>query len=185
MVKCEKQKYFGGRSSSGAAPTSIRMQGGLVHFLKYGTLYHDFGGTFTESGFDEQIGKYHDQNPDKKVIDLFCAGNMIRQINYMCKEKIRLSPTSKKYGMNLNQYIGGAVSVNLVEMPLLTDSITKGWGFFLDLERIQLRDISAPTFYPDCKEVGESELIIDTYRGVDSMIVANESCHQMMVGATG
>jgi len=184
-IKQEKMKYFGGRASSGTAPTSRRMQGGLVHYLRNGTLYHDYNGVFTESGFDEQIGNYHDQNPDAKVIDMLCAGNVIRQINYMCKDKIRLSPSSKKYGLNLNQYIGGAVSVNLIELPLLTDPICKGWSFFMDFTRLDLRDIDPPTLYKDAKAVGESELIIDTYRGVESMLIANESRHAMHVGATG
>lgn len=183
-IKAELLKYFGGRSSSGTAPATRYMQGGLVHFLRNGTLYKNFNGTFTESGYDNFIGDYSDQNPDVEVINHCCAPNVIRQINYMCKDKIRLSPDSKRYGLNLNQYIGGPKKVNLIPLPLLTDATTRGWGWFLDFTRIKLKDIDRPTYYPEAKNVGESEIIYDTFREVTSMLVANESRHAMHVGAT-
>ena len=139
---------------------------------------------FTESGFDNWLASYHEDNPDAHQISFACAPNIIQQINWFAKDKIRISPNSKKYGLNLNQYIGGPLTVDLVPMPLLTGATTRGWGFLLDWKRIKLQDIDRPTYYPDCLEVGQSEVIYDTYREVTSMLVANESRHGMCVGAT-
>lgn len=182
--KGELLRYFGGRASSGTAPASKRMQGGLVHFLRSGTLYKDYGGTFTESGWDNLLGDYRDQNPDARNIAACVAPNVLRQINYFAKDKIRISPNTKKYGLNLTQYQGGPMTVDLIELPLLTDATTRGWGFLLDFSRIKLQDVDKPMFHPDAKDIGESEIIYDTYREVTSMLVANESRHAMFVGAT-
>lgn len=182
-VKGEKLKMFGGRASGGTAPASRRMQGGLVHFLRNGTLAKDFNGTFTESGWDNMLGDYLDQNPDAKNIAAPMAPNVIRQINYFAKDKIRISPMSKKYGLDLTRYIGGPMEVDLIPLPLLTDPVTRGWGWLLDFSRIRLKDIDPPTYYPDAFNVGESEVIYDTYREVTSMLLANESRHLQFTGA--
>lgn len=182
--KWEKLIYFGGRNSTGTAPATYRTMGGLVHYLRNGKLYKDFGGTFTESGFDNFLGDYRDENPDADKIVLACAPNVIRQIGYFSKDKIRISPNTKRYGLNITQYFNGPLDVDLVPLPLLTDSITKGWGWLLDFKRIMLKNLDNPTFYPDARPPGESEIIYDTYRVVTSMLIGNESRHAMMVGAT-
>ena len=182
-TKWEKLLYFGGRVDTGTAPASQRMMGGLVHYLRDGTLYKDFGGIFTETGYDNFLGDYRDQNPDADNIVHACAPNVIRQINYFCKDKIRLSPNSKKYGLDITQYTGGPLNVDLVPMPLFTDPETKGWGFLLDFSRMKIKNLDNPMFYPDAKSVGESELIYDTYRVATSMIIGTESRHAMHVGA--
>jgi len=181
-VKGEKLRWFGGRQTGGTAPATKRMSNGIVRILKSGTHYKDFNGIFTETGFDNWLGDYHDDNPDATNIALFCAPNVKRQIHYWGKDKIRLSPQSKSYGLNLDQYIGD-MTVDLIPVPIFTDDTTRGWMFILDLSRIKLQDIDRPQFYPEAKNVGESEVIYDTYREVTSMLVANESRHGMAVGA--
>ena len=183
-VKGELLKMFGGRASGGTAPATKYMSGGFTHFLRTGTLYKDFNGIFTETGYDNYLGAYIDQNPDAVNIAHCCAPNVIRQINYMCKDKIRISPNTKRYGLNINSYIGGPLQVDLIPLPLLKDATTRGWGFLLDFSRIKQKDIARPTFYGDAKNVGESEIIYDCYREVTSMLVANESRHSWHVGAT-
>ena len=182
--KAELLKMFGGRASSGTAPATKYFSGGLMHFLNNGTLYKDFNGIFTETGYDNYLGEYLDENPDAVNIAHCCAPNVIRQINMMCKDKIRISPNTKRYGLNINSYIGGPLQVDLVSLPLLKDSVTRGWGWLIDFTRIKQKDIDRPTFFPDAKNVGESEIIYDTYREVTSLLVANESRHSMHVGAT-
>lgn len=181
--KWEKMVYFGGRSSSGTAPATIRMAGGLVHYLRSGTLYKDFEGIMTETGFDGYLGDYRDQNPDATRVALFAAGNVLDIINYWGKGKVRISPNATMYGLSIDTYKARALQVDLIPLPLLTDSVTRGWGFILDLDRIKLRTLDPPTFYPDAKNVGQSEIIYDTYRVVTSMLIANESRHAMFVGA--
>jgi hypothetical protein len=183
-IKKEKLVMFGGRAQSGTGSTVRRTAMGIVQYLRNGTLYKDFGGVFTETGFDNWLGDYRDQNPDVQNAMLFCAPNVKRQIGYMLKGRIRLSPMSKEYGMDIMRYVDGPLAINFVELPLLTDPVTKGWGFLLDMERIAMRTLDADTLYLDAKSVGESEIIYDTYRGLHSIMLANESRHAMMVGAT-
>lgn len=183
-IKEELLRWMGGRQLGTETAPDIRYgMGGIIHFLRNGTFHKDFGGILTETGLDNFIGDYHDENPDLTKIDAFMAPNVIRQINYMCKNKIRLSPDSKKYGLNLNQYIGGPLSVNLIPVPLWTDVTTKGWFFFLDLTRIRLKDIDNPTFYPWDRTPIAGELIKDGYRSVSSLLLANESAHAWAEGA--
>ncbi len=182
--KYEKLIMFGGRSTGGTAPATKRTAGGLVHYLRSGTLYKDFNGILTETGFDNWLGDYWDQNPDSQNVKLFCAGNIQRLISYWGKDKLQLNPTSSgKYGFKIKTYIGGNFDVDVVPMPLLTDPVTKGWMWLLDMERLKLRVLDPLSFFPESLNVGESERIIDTYRLVTSLLVGNESRHAMAVGA--
>lgn len=182
-VKGEKLRVFGGRASSGTAPATKRMSNGIVRILKNGTHYTNFNGVFTETGFDNWIGDFADDNPDATSMTLFCAPNVRRQITYWGKDKVRLSPMSKTYGLRIDRYVAD-IDVDIVPMPILRDATTRGWMFLLDLSRIMLKDIDPPMYYPEALNVGQSENIYDTYREVTSMLVANESRHGMAVGAT-
>jgi hypothetical protein len=183
-TKSEQLRYFGGRASSGTAPATKYQQGGLVHFLKNGTLYKDFNGLLTESGWNNFIGDIRDQNPDRSVLNCFNAPNVNRQIRGFARSSVRISPDSTRFGVKVDQYVDGPVTCNLIDLPLLTDAQTKGWGWVLDLDRIWLKDVEKTMFYPDAKTVGESERIYDTYREVTSMLLANEEAHAMFIGAT-
>ena len=183
--KWELLTYFGGRSSSGTAPASIRTMGGLNHYLRSGTLYKDFNGFMTHSGFRALCGDYKDQNPDSTNVWVFAAGNAIDRINDIAMKHIQLTPESQVYGMDIQRYKARGLTANLVALPLLTDSECRGWGWILDLDRIRLKmlDGGQPMFYPEALNIGESELIYDTYRVNTSLIVANETKHAMFVGA--
>lgn len=183
--KKEKLLYFGGRATGGTTTTTaIEYQsGGLVHYLRNGTLYKDFNGILTETGFDNYIGDYFDQNPDAQNIVYFCSPNVRRLMSAWGKDKVRVSPESKKYGFRIDSYVAGNGDVKIVTLPLLNDPVTKGWGWILDTSRIRLRVVDPMTFYPDAKTVGESETILDTYREVSSLLVGSEMRHSMHVGA--
>jgi len=182
-IKMEKLISFGGRASSGTAPASYYMMGGLVHYLRNGTLYKNFNGLMTESGFRSFLGDYKDQNPDATNVMCFVAGNIMDVIDGWGIGKIRISPMSKKLGLDVNTYKSRGLTVNLIPMPLFTDPVTRGFGFLLDMERIKLRWVDKPMFFPEAKNVGESELIYDLYRAVMSLMLANESRHAMFVNA--
>lgn len=180
--KWENGIYYGGRATTGSSPSEQRSAGGLRHYLANGTLYKDFNGVITESGWDELLLNYHEENPDVMEIDAFISPAVRQKITYFGKSKVRISPTSKKYGLNLTQYIG-PLNVNLISLPLMNDVETRGWGFLLDLSRIRLKNLEAPRFYPETYNVGESERIYDLYRVVYSLLIANENKHAMFVGA--
>lgn len=180
--KWENGIYYGGRATTGSSPSEQRSAGGLRHYLANGTLYKDFNGVITESGWDELLLNYHEENPDVMDIDAFISPAVRQKITYFGKSKIRISPTSKKYGLNLTQYIG-PLNVNLITLPLMNDVETRGWGFLLDMSRIRLKNIIPPAFHPDTYNVGESERIYDLYRVAYSLLIANENKHAMFVGA--
>ena len=181
MVKSEKLKYFGGRSTGGTAPATKRTMGGLVHYLKNGTLYKDFNGILTESGFRRWMGDFKDLNPEAVNVKLFAAGNVIDIITNFGADKVRLSPESKTYGLDISTYRSRGLMVGLVPLPLLTDAQTRGWAFLLDMDKIMQKTLDPLFFYPEAKNVGQSELIYDTYREVTSMLLAGERNHAMGV----
>ena len=180
--KWERGIYYGGRATTGSSPSEQRSAGGLRHYLENGTLFKDFNGIFTESGWDELLLNYNEENPDMTEIDAFLPPAVIQKITYFGKPKIRISPTSKKYGLHLNQYIG-PLNVNLIPLPLMNDVETRGWGFLLDMSRIRLKNLISPALHLETYNVGESERIYDVYRVVYSLLIANENKHVMFVGA--
>lgn len=182
-IKWEKLLYFGGRATFGTSPSDQRLAGGLNFYLRDGTLYKDFNGILTESGWDNYLLEYHEENPDTTEITAFIAAGVAQKISYFGKNKIRISPLSKLYGLAIDQYKVPGLTVHLVELPLFNDIQTRGWGFLLDTTRIRLKNLEGPMFFPEAKNVGQSELIYDTYRVSTSLMVANESRHSMFVGA--
>jgi hypothetical protein len=137
----------------------------------------------TESGFRGFIGDYKDQNPDATEMFYFCAGSVADIISYFGIDKVRLNPMSKIYGLDILTYKSRGISTHIVVLPLLDAGITRGWGFLLDMQRIKLKEVDRDTLHLEALNVGESEIIIDTYRGVYSLMVANESRHAMSVNA--
>ena len=179
----EKLIMFGGRASSGTAPATIYQSGGLVHFLRNGTLYKNFNGVLTESGLRNYFGDFKDQNPDSTKVSMFAAGNVIDVITGFGLPKTQISPTSKALGLDIQTYITRGLTVELIPLPLLVDPETRGWGWILDMSRIKMRTIDKPTWYPDAKDIGVSERIYDMYRVATSLLLANESRHSMFIGA--
>ena len=181
--KMEQLFWVGGRSTTGTAPATQRSMGGLVGYLKSGTLYKDFGGFMTESGFRSFLGDHKDQNPDANKVDCYCAGNVIDIINAWGLNKVQTSSESTVYGFDIYSYKSRGLSVNLIPVPLFNDPVTKGWLFLLDAERIALKYMDKLALLRDCRGIGESEYIYDLYRTVVSMMVANESRHAMAINA--
>lgn len=173
----------GARSSTGTAPTSYRTFGGLNYFLRSGTLFTNFNGIITESGFNGALQQYHEENPDVINPMCFTSGNVMERVNDFGTEKMRLSPLSEKYGMDINLYVRRGLRVPMVEMPLLTDPETRGWGFLLDMDRVKMKALQSLMLHLDAKGVGQGENIYDMYRGVLSFLLGNENRHMMFVGA--
>lgn len=182
-IKKEKMLYFGGRATGGTAPATKRMMGGLTHFLRGGTLYKDFNGYLTESAFRNYLGDYKDQNPDATDVSIFCAGNVCDIVSSFGIDKVRLDPSSEIYGLDIMRYKSRGITAKLIALPLLDVGVTEGWGFVLDMQRIMMKAIDKDTYYPHDRNAGAGEIMYDTYRGVYSIIIANESRHSMFVNA--
>lgn len=180
----ELNYMFGARSSSGTAPASYRTFGGLNYFLRSGSLFTNFNGIFTQTGFNNAMLKYKEENPDATNVFTFTSLNVINLINDFGEEKLRLNaPVSNEYKMDIYRYTRGGLTFNLVPLPLLTDPVTRGWGFVLDMDRVLGKTLNNLTLILDAKGVGRSEIIYDLYRGVYSMLLGNEKRHMMFTGA--
>jgi hypothetical protein len=177
--------YIGGaRSSSGTAPASYRTFGGWNYFLRSGTLFENFNGVFTQTGLNNMMLKYQEENPDTTNVWMFTSPNVINLINDFGEEKLRINaPASNEYKMDIWRYSRGGLTANLVPMPLLTDPTTRGWGFVMDMDRVLGKMLNPLTLILDAKGVGNSEIIYDLYRGVYSMLLGNENRHLMFIGA--
>ena len=184
-IKKEYLMYFGGRTSAGTAPATRRGMGGLNSTLRNGTLFKDFGGILTETGFRNMLGDYKDQNPDSTDVMVCTAGNVCDIVSDFGIDKVRLDPSSSEYGLDIMRFKSRGITAKLVPLPLLDrSSVTAGWGFVLDMSRIISKAIDRDTFYPwDRNKGAGGELAYDTFRGVYSLMVANETRHQMFVGA--
>lgn len=184
-IKKELNAYFGGRSSTAGGGGASRTNNGLFGVLYNGTNFGNFNGSFTESAWDDHIAKYMDENPDVSRIAAFIAPNVKRQITYWGKDQIRLSPQSRQYGLRIDEYIGADAPVDLIPCPLLSKSAdTKGWGWFIDLNYVDMKTLESDALHLEALNVGQSEDIIDTYRGQFSILITNEPKHSMFIGAT-
>jgi hypothetical protein len=188
-LKCKHENdiLFSARSTGGTAPATLNYMGGICDYLMGGTLYKDFTGGFTESGFRGYLGNYFDQNPDVTgTVPLYTSSFVIEMVSMWDKDKVRISPESKVHGFDTFEYLCHGRRINLIPMPLMVDPITKGYGFIFDMERIAMK------FPPEgrlklmmnCKKAPEQgELLCDLYRLQFSLMVASESRHAMFVGA--
>lgn len=184
-IKKELNSYMGGRSSTAGSGSNARTNNGLFGVLYNGTNFSNFNGSFTESAFDDHVARYMDENPDVTRIAAFIAPNVKRQITYWGKDQIRLSPMSREYGLRINEYIGADVDVDLIPCPLLSKSAdTKGWGWFIDMNHVAMKTLEPDELTLEALNVGQSEDIIDTYRGQFSILISNEPRHSMFIGAT-
>lgn len=184
-IKKELNAYFGGRSSTAGGGSDARTNNGLFGVLYNGTNFSNFNGAFTESAWDDHIARYMDENPDVERIPAFVAPNVKRQITYWGKDQIRLSPMSRQYGLRIDEYIGADAPVDLIPCPLLSKSAdTKGWGWFLKLDHLTLKTLESDELHLEALNKGQSEDIIDTYRGQFSILITNEPRHSMFIGAT-
>ena len=184
-LKDEQQKWFGVRTSSGSGSSGKWGANGIATILRDGTNFKDFGGVFTESGWDNYLGSFVDENPDADDMNLFFFGapKVIRHITGFAKDKIRINPGTKTFGLKLDTYRGD-IDIKLVRTPIFNNTATtKGYGFILDMSRIKLKELSPLTLHKDAYGVGQSEKIIDTYRADDTIMLANENKHSMMVNA--
>ena len=186
LEKKELNTYFGGRSTSGTAPATIRTMGGLHYFLKDGDLYEDFGSNLTETSFDAYLNSVYVAQPDITNPWCFLAPGAKAKIYNFAKAKGQVTldeETSNTYGMKIDNYDYDGLLVKLVRLPLLAKSTsTNGWGWMIDMDRLTYKVLEKETLHKDIVGM-KSEVITDMYRGQSSMLLANQEKHSMFVNA--
>jgi hypothetical protein len=176
---------FGGRATTGTAPATIRSAGGLRHFLVSGTNWKDFGGSITETAWDNYLNDYFTENYDSGDAFCFLGPGAKQKILTFGKAHGRVELDKKNsnyYGFKIDTYDYDGKLVHLIRLPLLNQSaLTTGWGWILDMSRIKYKRLVADTYHPDIIGI-RSEEILNCYRGAGSLLLANENKHAMFVG---
>lgn len=183
-IQHEKGVMFGARSiDTSTGSYDIRTMGGLIQWLATGTNVFTVDGLLTESALDNWLVDVWTEMPDTQVLTLFAAPHLINIINQIAKPLIRLSPNTKIYGMQLNQYMG-AVKVDLVPCPLLKGLTLKGWGFLLDLNKVAIKYLRPAIL---SKDVGlrSDDQIRDMIDASATMMVQIEKNHGFIEDVTG
>ena len=187
-IKLEKALMFSYRSDvasteSGFTSQQIKTMGGFVEKLRDGTNYLDVNGVLTETILDDWLTDVYTEFPDSTSLIAFCAPHVYKTINHIAKPLIRLSPNSKTYGIQLQQYMG-AINLDLVPHPLLAGPTMKGWMFILDLSHVKLVYQERPRLELDVA-MKRYNYIEDKYKAMVSIIIANERRHGMAVNILG
>ena len=186
LEKKELNTYFGGRSTSGTAPATIRTMGGLHYFLKDGDLFKDFGANLTETSWDAYLNSIYVSQPDITNPWCFLGPAAKAKIYNFAKAKGKVTldeETSNTYGMQIDNYDYDGLMVKLVRLPLLSKSPdTEGWGWVLDMDRLTYKVLEKEMLHKDIVGM-RSEVITDMYRGQSSMLIANQEKHSMFVNA--
>jgi len=183
--KLEQNIYFGTRANTSLAGEDLyrKSMRGLTEFLKDGTNYKNVNGVLTEVAFDRWISDVYEAFPDGERKALVCAPKLYGVINRFGRDKIRISPNSKEYGLQIKRYTGD-LEIDLIKAPLLTGSTLKGWGFLLDFDYLKLRYLLHPKLELDTY-VKRANYIEDKYSAAVSLQLANEARHGLLLGVTG
>ncbi len=178
----ENALMYGYRSNTSGDSLNIRTMGGLVQWLLNGTNVLDVpGGVLTESMLDNWLTDIRSVRPDLKSLTLFASLNVINKINQMFKDKIRISPNTKLYGLQIDRYFG-AIGLDLVPAPLLSGPYLKGWGFALDLTHIKLKYLRSVMLNKGVNNFNDDDFIRDRIRTEVSLIVGIQERHGMIMG---
>jgi len=183
-IKVEKNLYFGYRASASGTTYNYRTMGGLVEKLATGTNVYTVSGTLTETGFDNWLTDVYTSMPDQKRLILFGSPKLISIIASFGKDKVRISPESKNYGLWAQRYTG-AMEVDLVRAPLLSgDTTVNGWGFLLDMSKVSLAYLRKPVLLKNTY-TERAEYVEDKIESELSLVVAIEKAHGFIEGVTG
>ena len=186
--KFEYTLLFGKRADTVSTQTGytsnyIKTMDGIEARLRDGTNYFNVNGILTESMFDGFLTDVYTTMPSTGRLALVASPKIIGIINQMCKPLIRLSPNSKKYGMQLNQYFG-AIALDLIPHPLLKGPDLQGMGFLLDFEYIKLRYQYKPELQRDVY-LKSANFVEDKMYALATMMLANEKRHGMLNAVKG
>lgn len=176
---------FGVRAnvSDGTSTELTKTMGGIEEKLRNGTNFFDFAGVITESKLDDWLTNIYAEFPDASNLIALLPPKVYNKVNQMVKPLIRLSPNSKKYGMQLKQY-DGAVTLDLIKHPLLRGPGLEEMMFVLDMDYMELVYQSRPTMEFDVS-TKLFNYTVDKLYGLISFRIANENRHGMAVGITG
>ena len=141
----ENSFIMGERASStsgGVDSKALRLTRGALAWIS--TNAQDAGGTLTEPEFDEWLRKSFRYGSASKL-GIF-SSKMCAVVNGFAKQKLQVSVTGKKYGMDLTTYIfSGGKKVDFISHPLFENAVNTdfsglaGTGLILYVSDMALR----------------------------------------------
>jgi len=184
--KFEYTLIYSRRADTADGSYYAKSMNGIEAHLDTGTNYFNVNGILTESILDSYLADLWANWPSGGINSrAFVAGaKIINIINRLCKDKIRLSPNSKQYGMRLNQYFGFGAEIDLVPHPLLSGPYMEETAFVLDFDRIMLKYQSRPVLTRNVYHQA-ANFVVDKMYGLVTMMLSEEKRHGMMVNIKG
>lgn len=184
--KFEYTLMFSRRADTADGSYYAKSMNGIEAMLENGTNYFNVNGPLTESKLDSYLADLWSNWPSGGINSrAFVAGaKVINIVNRLCKNSIRISPNTKKYGMRLNQYFGFGAEIDLVPHPLLAGPVLEEMAFILDFDRITLKYQSKPVLTRDVYHHG-ANFVVDKMYGLVTLMLAEEKRDGIMVGITG
>ncbi len=161
---------------------------GTVEWLKDGTNYFEVpDGLFTESYFDQRLEDFMNNNPDVSEVLMIAAPRVVNLLNQFAKDRLEVNnPLSGLYGLNVQSYMNGALTVNVVKAPLWAQMPgTAGLAQLLDTSIMSLRFLIHPEITPDADPSKIPNSTTGKFYTAYTLTMPSEFRHAMFTGITG
>lgn len=161
---------------------------GTVEWLKDGTNYYEVpAGLFTESYFDQKLEDFSNNNPDVSEVMMFAAPRVVNLINQFGKDRLQVNnPLSGLYGIDIQSYMNGSMTVNIVKSPLWAQMPgTAGLAQLIDTSIMSLRYLIHPQINPDADPSDIPNSTTGKFYTAYTLAMPSEFRHGMFVGVTG
>ena len=169
--------------TSGTLPQ--RSMGGFLQWLATGPNVLDLsggsGGVLTESALDSFLADIKNTHPDMLSLACFASYQFISKISSMFKDKIRISPNTTTFGLNIDRYFG-AMGLDLIPAPLLDGDYLGGTAFMVDLTHVDLKYLRPFILKKNVNNSDDDDFARDRIRGEVGMRFAIPSRHGMITG---
>lgn len=161
-----------------------RFSGGFTEFVT--TNVTNVGGALTEATFQTFLRSGFRYGSGRKL--LLVSPLVLGAIEGFARSNIKTSSSSDRagtYGIQMNTYVSGQGTVDIVSEKWLLDSGTyKGWGFLIDLDNVAYAELRATTLLEN-RQANDADQMIDEYLTEACFAFINEQTHALMTGVTG
>lgn len=168
-------------TQSGYTDSYVWTMDGIIPRLKTSKNYTDFGGQFSQTGFEAMCLQKYKSWPDSTRLVALCSPSVYSNFSFSLRDQIRLTPDSKKYGLQIPEY-NGSVDCGLMRAPLWVHGAMEGWILLLDISDISLLWQKKPTWQLNVASQ-DKNYIVDKFHGLMSMILGNPDRHAFGVNA--
>lgn len=125
-IDIESAFWFGEKNLDTSGSTPIRSTAGILERIT--TNVTDAGGTLTETEFETWCRTLFRYGSSEKFA--FCSPLGLSIINSWGSAKVRLNPNSKKYGLNIVDYVSPFGTLHLTQVKLFENSpVGSGEGY--------------------------------------------------------